>query len=150
MPGFNEYGVNIDLQRPQQAPFDIFGERSGGVRMTKNLRILVIEDDALIGMLFSDTLAGMGHSVCGIVANEADAITAAREHQPDLMIVDARLGRDSGLSAVDQIVASSFIPHVFVTGDKRGVVAQRPDAVIVEKPFHVAELAAAITRAMTG
>src|ERR1700719_4544619 len=59
----------------------------------KALRVLVIEDDALIAMLLSELLAGMGHDVCATAATEADAVTAATRHRPDLMIVDARLGR---------------------------------------------------------
>jgi len=30
----------------------------------KTLRVLVIEDDALIAMLLAELLAGMGHTVC--------------------------------------------------------------------------------------
>jgi two-component system, response regulator PdtaR len=43
----------------------------------KTLRILVVEDDALFGMLLAELLAMMGHDVCGIEATEADAVAAA-------------------------------------------------------------------------
>ena len=52
------------------------------------LRILVVEDDAMIAMLFTEMLEGMGHDVCGSVASEAEAVAAARSLAPDLMIVD--------------------------------------------------------------
>jgi len=41
------------------------------------LRVLVVEDNAIIGMLLAEVLAGMGHDVCAIEATEADAVTAA-------------------------------------------------------------------------
>lgn len=43
----------------------------------KALNVLVVADDALIGMLFADALAAMGHDVCAIEATEADAVAAA-------------------------------------------------------------------------
>ena len=45
--------------------------------MMKALRVLVVEDDALIAMLLSELLAGMGHDVCATAASEADAVIAA-------------------------------------------------------------------------
>jgi CheY-like chemotaxis protein len=59
----------------------------------KALRVLVIEDDALIALLLSELLAGMGHDVCATAATEAEAVRAATRYRPDLMIVDAGLGR---------------------------------------------------------
>jgi DNA-binding response OmpR family regulator len=70
----------------------------------KALNVLVVEDDALIGMLFADVLAAMGHDVCAIEATEADAVAAAARYKPDLMIVDARLRDGSGVSAVEEIL----------------------------------------------
>jgi two-component system, response regulator PdtaR len=133
------------LPTSRAPPFDIETRE----RTSARLRILVIEDDMLIGMLFSETLVSMGHQVCAIAVNEHEAVTAARDHVPDIMIVDAKLGQGSGIAAVDDIIADAFIPHVFVTGDKPGVLELRPQAVVVEKPFHVRDLADAIELAMT-
>ena len=83
----------------------------------KALRVLVVEGDALIGLLLSELLAGMGHKVCAIAATEADAVSAAIRNRPDLMIVDAGLGRGSGISAVDEILRRGSLAHVFISGD---------------------------------
>jgi CheY-like chemotaxis protein len=37
----------------------------------KALRVLVVEDNAIIGMLLGEMLAEMGHDVCGIETTEA-------------------------------------------------------------------------------
>ena len=113
----------------------------------KALRILVAEDDTLIGMLLAEVLAGMGHDVCAIKTTEADAVTAAVQYRPDLMIVDAQLGDGSGVSAVEKILRSGFVPHLFVSGDTSRVLALRPDAVVIQKPFRESDLARAIQRA---
>ena len=68
--------------------------------LMKVLRVLVIEDDALIAMLLSELLAGMGHDVCATAATEAEAVIAAARYRPDLMIVDAGLGRGQWRTAV--------------------------------------------------
>jgi two-component system, response regulator PdtaR len=136
-------GVSIADGSPMPAPIDIIHSLD-----ISSLRILVIEDDSMIGMLFAETLAGMGHTVCALAASQEEAVLAAREHRPDLMIVDARLGAGSGIRAVETILAHRFVPHVFVTGDKTAVAGELPEAIIVEKPFYVAELAAAMRRAM--
>ncbi len=114
----------------------------------KALRVLVVDDDCLIATLLADVLAGMGHDVCAIEVTEAGAVAAAIRCKPDVMIVDVLLGEGSGISAVEQILRTGFIPHLFVTGDPSRVRARRPDAAVLQKPFRVADLAWALQRAI--
>jgi two-component system, response regulator PdtaR len=109
--------------------------------------ILVVEDDILIGMLLTDMLTELGHSVCAVERTEAGAVAAVIRFQPDLMIVDAHLTDGSGIAAVETILKDNFVPHVFVTGDKRGTQQHRPDDVVIEKPFRERDLVDAIRRA---
>jgi two-component system, response regulator PdtaR len=113
------------------------------------LSILVVEDEAIIGMLLSEVLAGMGHRVIGVVATQAAAIALAAEYLPDLLIVDAGLTSGNGLSAVDAILANRFVPHIYTTGNALKVRLLKPDAIVLEKPFHEAELADAIALALS-
>jgi len=116
----------------------------------KTLRVLVIEDDALIAMLLTEMLAGMGHDVCATAATEAEAVIAATPYGPDLLIVDAGLGRGSGVSAVEEIeiLRAGPLAHVFISGDAGRLRLRKPDAVVVRKPFREAELARAIDLAL--
>lgn len=114
----------------------------------KPLRVLVIEDDALIAMLLAEVLKGMGHDVCATAATETEAVIAAARHSPDLMIVDAGLGRGSGVAAVEEILRAGPIAHLFLSGDAGRVQTLKPDAVVVRKPFRQAELARAIDAAL--
>jgi two-component system, response regulator PdtaR len=115
---------------------------------TKALRVLVVEDDMMIGVLLAGTLEDMGYDVCAVEATEAGAVTAAAQYRPELMIVDARLGNGSGISAVEEILRTGFIPHLFMTGNVSRVKALRPGAVVLQKPFREAELTRAIQRAL--
>ncbi len=112
------------------------------------LSILIIEDEAIIGMLLTEVLVGMGHSVIGVVGSESAAVTLAAEYLPDLLIVDAGLTVGNGVSAVDAILANRFVPHLFTTGNVLKVRLAKPNAIILEKPFHEADLADAISSAL--
>lgn len=112
------------------------------------LRILVVDDDATIGGLLAETLEDLGHVVCAVETDAAEAVTAAARHHPDLMIVDIRLGEASGVAAVNEILRSGFVPHVFVTGDALRDLPFGPDAVLIQKPFRGPDIARAIQRAL--
>lgn len=111
------------------------------------LQILLVEDDAMIGSFLAEVLAGMGHA-CSVATTEADAVMAASRDQPDLMIVDLRLGDGSGIAAVEKILVVRPIPHVFVSGDPAQVSKLRSTAVVLQKPFREADLTRAIHQAL--
>jgi two-component system, response regulator PdtaR len=114
----------------------------------KALRVLVVEDDAIIGMLLAEMLEEMGHDICAIEATEAGAVAAAVRFRPNLMIVDMRLGDGSGVAAVEEILRTGPVPHLFVSGDTSSVRALRPGAVVIQKPFRESDLARAIRRTL--
>jgi DNA-binding response OmpR family regulator len=113
------------------------------------LRILIAEDDPLIAMFLGDVLADMGHEVCATECTQDETVAAAARCSPDLMIVDARLGDGSGVLAVDEILKSGFIPHVFTSGDRDVLRELESRAIVIEKPFHEPQLARAV-RIATG
>jgi DNA-binding response OmpR family regulator len=121
------------------------GKRSESM---KALRVLVVEDEILIGMLLADALEAMGCEVCAIEASETGAVAAAARCNPDLMIVDARLRDGSGVSAVEEILRTGWVPHVFVSGETSTIQALRPGAIVIQKPFREMDLSRAIQRAL--
>lgn len=114
----------------------------------KALRTLVVEDDAIIGGLLAEALEGLGHTVCAVESNVAKAVAAASHWRPDLMIVDVGLGEASGILAVNEILLSRFVPHVFVTGNAVRGMPLGSDTVLIQKPFRVSDLERAIQRAL--
>ena len=114
----------------------------------KALHTLVVEDDVIMGGLFAETLESLGHAVCAVESNVADAVAAASHWRPDLMIVDVGLGEASGVAAVKEILRNRFVPHVFVTGDAARGMPLSPDTVLIQKPFRVSDLERAIQRAL--
>ena len=102
----------------------------------------------MIGMLLTDILNERGHEVCAIETTQGGAVTAAAHYRPDLVITDARLGQGSGVSAIDEILRTGFVPHLFITGNISRVRQLRPNALVLEKPFCEDELMHAIQCAL--
>jgi CheY-like chemotaxis protein len=119
-----------------------------GTQAAMAMRVLVVEDDAIIGTLLAEMLTGMGHDVCGIEATEADAVSAAARCKPDMMIVDISLGEGSGIAAIDAIYLTGPVPHVFVSGDICGIRALRPGSIFIRKPYREADLARVMQEAL--
>ena len=114
------------------------------------LRILVVEDDPMIGPLLAEILEDLGHFVCAVEVDAAKAVAAAARFHPDLMIVDVGLGEVSGVAAVRAILREGFVPHVFVTGDLVKNLSLGPDAVLLQRPYRGSDIVAAIARAVGG
>jgi two-component system, response regulator PdtaR len=85
-------------------------------------------------MRLAEVLADMGYDVCAIEGTKADAVAAAVRCKPDLMIVDGGVRDGSGVSAVEEILRTGFVLHVFLSGDTSGFRALRPGAVAIQKP----------------
>ena len=110
------------------------------------LSVLVVEDDAVIGLLLAETLEDLGHEVCAIAATEDDAVTKAARFKPGLMIVDVNLQEGSGVTAMDRILAAGPMPCVFMTAAPEKV--DRPNAKVLRKPFAEHHLVMAIEQVL--
>jgi DNA-binding response OmpR family regulator len=108
------------------------------------LSVLIVEDDAMIGLLLTEILEEMGHTVCSIVATEEEAVSGAARFQPGLMLVDVNLHEGSGVSAMQRILKNGPRPCVFMSGAP-GQVGW-PTATVLRKPFAEQELVLAIQR----
>ena len=112
------------------------------------VRILIVEDDALIAMFLEELLVAMGYEVCAVVTDQAQVVAAVAQHAPDLMIVDEGLRDGSGITAVVEILKTGFVPHIFATGESYRVLAHNPAAIVLQKPYTAQALSCAIERAL--
>ena len=82
------------------------------------MRILIVEDDALIAMHIEVLVADLGHTVCAVAASAADAVAQATAHRPDVVLMDILLaGGSSGIDAARQIHASLGLRCIFVSAN---------------------------------
>lgn len=84
----------------------------------KGARIVVVEDELIVGMMIKLKLAKMGYCVSGIASRGIDAIAMVEEVRPDLVLMDIRLkGGINGVETAMKIREMSNIPIVFITAD---------------------------------
>ena len=115
------------------------------------VRVLVIEDEAVIALDVADIVRNAGHQVVGIAATEKTAVELAKQHSPHLVLADIQLrGSDSGIAAVNQIMRSMSVPVIFVTGYPERLLTgkQVEPAFVISKPFDPDLLRAAIAQAL--
>ena len=113
--------------------------------------ILIIEDEPLIALDVARIATGIGHRICHVARTHTEAIHAAREHRPDLVLADIQLADgSSGLDAVQEILRSIDIPVVFITAyPERLLTGEKPEPTyLVQKPFHSETVAALISQAL--
>jgi CheY-like chemotaxis protein len=131
------------------------GQRPAGEGrdMTTPLRILMAEDERIIGADLRRCLRRMGHTVVGIVASGEEAIAHAHRCQPDLVLMDIRLrGPLDGVEAAEHIRTQLDIPVVFMTAYTTVQTLQRVwrtrPAGYLSKPFDESQLCQALQQAV--
>ena len=114
-------------------------------------RILVAEDETLIRMDLVEMLTGAGYSVVAEAKNGEEAISLAREHKPDLAILDVKMPILDGISAAQEII--SIAPVLMLTAfSQKELVDRARDAGVmayVVKPFSINDLVPAMEIAMS-
>ena len=102
----------------------------------------------MISMLMSMMLEEMGFNVCATASSEVEAVREAERTLPDLIVTDVNLAEGSGIVAIATICRRRPTPHVFISADAAAVRYVNPGALVLEKPFHYADLERAIDQAM--
>jgi len=113
--------------------------------------VLIIEDEPLIALNLEELVKRLGHRVVGMAKTHAEALEAASLKRPGLILADVRLqDGSSGLDAVNDLIAKSEVPVVFITAyPERLLTGRRPEpAFLIPKPFREAHVAAVVTQAL--
>jgi DNA-binding NtrC family response regulator len=98
--------------------------------------VLVIEDDWLIAEHIIMLAREAGATSIDQADNQQDAIIAARDHKPEMILSDVRLTSGTGPLAVQAIIAEhGDIPVIFITGTPEDCAPCAPPGVILGKPI---------------
>ncbi len=97
-------------------------------------RVLVVEDEALVGIMIQECLTELGFQIVGPVCTASDALQAAKDGDFDAAILDINLG-DGMVYQVAEILARRHVPFVFVTGyDADSVDSRFRHIPVLQKP----------------
>ena len=117
----------------------------------KKVRILVAEDETIIRLDLVEMLTEAGYEVVAQAENGAVAVELARQHNPDLAILDVKMPEMDGITAAEQII--SIAPVLMLTAfSQRELVERARDAGVmayVVKPFSINDLVPAIEIAIS-
>lgn len=115
--------------------------------------VLVVEDEAIVSRDIQQSLKKFGYSVAGSCSKAEEAIAAANELSPDIILMDIMLkGSKTGIEAAETIRETNNIPTVFLTAyaDENTLAKARhaePYGYIL-KPFKEIELRSVIEMAI--
>lgn len=78
-------------------------------------RVLIVEDDTLVGMGLRSQLEKLGHHVVGQAATASEAQALFRGEKPDVVLLDIRLDGTDGIELARTLSAERRCPMLIVT-----------------------------------
>lgn len=103
-------------------------------------RLLMVEDEVLVGMMAKRILEDLGATVLGPFGGLADGLAAARSERFDGALLDFNLAGEFADPLADLLIARG-VPFVFVTGYQRDSIDRRyANVPILPKPLEAESL----------
>ena len=107
-------------------------------------RVLTVEDNPIVRADLRLILEQNGFDVCADARNGLEAVAFAREHRPDLILIDLNLPLLDGIEATRAILDERAVPIVALTGYTKGkLIGRAVEAGVadhVTKPFSETQL----------
>ena len=121
--------------------------------MSDQLKVLILEDDAVIGQLLEHHMRQLGHHVLDITYSSERALHLIHNLVPDLILLDINiLGEKDGIEVGAVIQSKYNIPFIFITALSDRTTLQRAQAVnpdwYIVKPFKESDILASISIGM--
>ncbi len=108
---------------------------SGTPMTLKGKRILIVEDETLISMLFEDILSDFGCDVVGPALNIRQATALANEAGIDVAVLDVNVGGEP-IYPVAEILEGRGVPIIFSSGyGSSGLPERWSGHLTLPKPF---------------
>jgi CheY-like chemotaxis protein len=99
--------------------------------------VLIIEDEWLIADHIEQLARDAGATSVTITDSEADAVDAANDHCPEIILSDVNLRTGTGPLAVQTIQAEwGLIPVIFITATPGDCVPCEAPSIILTKPLN--------------
>jgi len=84
--------------------------------MDSKARIMVVEDESVVGFDLKRILSNLHYDVVGIIRTGEEAFVKAFEQKPDLILMDIMLdGKMNGIETAEEIKKDMDVPIIFLT-----------------------------------
>lgn len=81
----------------------------------RSLRVVIAEDEPLVTQTLTEQLRHLGHRVIGEAANGEEVVNMVLDARPDLVIMDIKMPKLSGLQASRAIMEKAPAPIILLT-----------------------------------
>lgn len=89
-------------------------------------KILLVEDEALVGIEIKNTLQSMGYTRTELIASGQEVVHKARNNPVDLILMDVNLrGEMDGVEATKKIHETTDVPLIFITAYSNDSIISR-------------------------
>jgi len=89
--------------------------RGGRVKDPHEIRVLVVEDDYLVGEMIKGRLMEIGYAIAGEASNGVEAVEMTESLQPDIVLMDIQMPQMDGIEATRRIIERRATPVVALT-----------------------------------
>lgn len=117
--------------------------------MNQPIKILIVEDEMIIGANMSLQLTSLGYDVIGIIPTGEEALNQIKQNQPDIILLDINLkGNLTGINTAEIIQEDYNIPIIYVTANADNAHFNKAKSTnpyaFISKPFKKLDLQRAI------
>jgi CheY-like chemotaxis protein len=112
----------------------------------EGLKILVVEDEALVAVMVEDMLVALGARVVGPASTLAQGLALAAAEALDAAVLDVNV-RGEPITPLADLLRQSGVPIVFATGYGEAPAGLHEHAPVLEKPYTREDLGKAIVAA---
>ena len=111
--------------------------------MTGNPRILLVEDDVLIGMMLADMFDALDLPEPAQATSNEEALALIASEPLGGALVDINLGDEKGWPVADALAAKD-IPFAFTSGGGDVIPPAHAHRKLITKPFRISDIEAAL------
>lgn len=119
--------------------------------MSKRKKVLIVEDDLILNLLYENYMEKLGFDTEGELVYGKTAVDIAKKVNPDLILMDIALEGDmDGIEAMTEIRKFSDVPVIYITGNSDSTHKERAKATrytdYLTKPIEFEELKECLKR----
>ncbi|MBX3268904.1 MAG: response regulator [Sandaracinaceae bacterium] len=139
-------GADLDEARERGAlevlekPIDLGAVMALVERLRDPVRVLVVEDDAMLRANLTEALFGLERVLPLSAGTASEARRVTERVCPRLVVLDLRLPDERGLSLLDDLRAEKDFEVIVTTGFPSEVTGELGDAEVLVKPFAIPTL----------